>query len=30
VKTLELRKAGESVATYVGDAKKGPVIFSVK
>jgi len=30
VKTLELGKAGESVATYVGDAKKGPVIFTVK
>jgi antitoxin (DNA-binding transcriptional repressor) of toxin-antitoxin stability system len=30
VKTLELRKAGGSVATYVGDAKKGPVIFTVK
>jgi len=30
VKTLELRNAGRSVATYVGDAKKGPVIFTVK
>lgn len=30
MKTLELRKAGGSVATYVGDAKKGPVIFTVK
>jgi hypothetical protein len=30
VKTLELRNAGGSVATYVGDAKKGPVIFTVK
>jgi hypothetical protein len=30
VKTLDLRKAGGSVATYVGDAKKGPVIFTVK
>jgi hypothetical protein len=30
VKTLELRKAGGSVATYVGDTKKGPVIFTVK
>jgi hypothetical protein len=30
VKTLELRNAGRSVATYVGDAKKGPVIFTVR
>jgi len=30
VKTLELRNAGGSVATYVGHAKKGPVIFTVK
>ena len=30
MKTLELRNAGGSVATYVGDAKKGPVIFTVK
>jgi hypothetical protein len=30
VKTLELRKTGGSVAAYVGDAKKGPVIFTVK
>ena len=30
MKTLELGKAGESVAAYVGDAKKGPVIFTVK
>jgi antitoxin (DNA-binding transcriptional repressor) of toxin-antitoxin stability system len=30
VKTLELRNAGGSVATYVGEAKKGPVIFTVK
>jgi hypothetical protein len=30
VKTLELRNAAGSVATYVGDAKKGPVIFTVK
>ncbi|HZI67467.1 MAG TPA: hypothetical protein VFF17_12955 [Thermoanaerobaculia bacterium] len=30
MKTLELGKAGGSVATYVGDAKKGPVIFTVK
>lgn len=30
MKTLELRNAGRSVATYVGDAKKGPVIFTVK
>jgi len=30
VKTLELRNAGGSVATYVADAKKGPVIFTVK
>jgi hypothetical protein len=30
VKTLELRNAGESVAIYVSDAKKGPVIFTVK
>ena len=30
MKTLELRKAGGSVATYVGAAKKGPVIFTVK
>ena len=30
MKTLELRKAGGSVASYVGDAKKGPVIFTVK
>lgn len=30
MKTLELRKADGSVATYVGHAKKGPVIFTVK
>lgn len=30
MKTLELRNAGGSVATYVGHAKKGPVIFTVK
>lgn len=30
MKTLELRNAAASVATYVGDAKKGPVIFTVK
>lgn len=30
MKTLELGKAGGSLATYVGDAKKGPVIFTVK
>jgi hypothetical protein len=30
VKTLELRNAGGSVATYVGHAKKGPVVFTVK
>ena len=30
MKTLELRNAGGSVATYVGDAKKGPVIFTVR
>jgi hypothetical protein len=30
VKTLELRNAGGSVATYIGAAKKGPVIFTVK
>ena len=30
MKTLELRNAAGSVATYVGDAKKGPVIFTVK
>ena len=30
MKTLELRNAGGSVATYVGDAKKGPVVFTVK
>jgi antitoxin (DNA-binding transcriptional repressor) of toxin-antitoxin stability system len=30
VKTLELRKATGSLARYVGDARKGPVIFTVK
>ena len=30
MKTLELRNAGGSVATYVSHAKKGPVIFTVK
>ena len=30
MKTLELGKAAGSVATYVGDAKKGPVIFTIK
>jgi len=30
VKTLELRKATGSLAAYVGDAQKGPVVFTVK
>jgi antitoxin (DNA-binding transcriptional repressor) of toxin-antitoxin stability system len=30
VKTLELRRATAPVARYVGDARKGPVIFTVK
>jgi antitoxin (DNA-binding transcriptional repressor) of toxin-antitoxin stability system len=30
VKTLELRKATGSLAGYVGDAQKGPVVFTVK
>ncbi len=30
MKTLELRKATGSLAGYVGDAQKGPVVFTVK
>lgn len=30
MKTLELRKATGSLARYVGDAQKGPVVFTVK
>ena len=30
MKTLELRKATGSLAAYVGDAQKGPVVFTVK
>jgi len=30
VKTLELRKATGSLAKYVRDAQKGPVVFTVK
>ena len=30
MKTLELRKATGSLAGYVGDAQKGPVVFTVR
>ena len=30
MKTLELRKATGSLAGYVGDAQRGPVVFTVK
>jgi antitoxin (DNA-binding transcriptional repressor) of toxin-antitoxin stability system len=30
MKTLELRKATGSLARYIGDAQKGPVVFTVK
>jgi len=30
VKTLELRKATGSLAAYVGDTRKEPVVFTVK
>jgi antitoxin (DNA-binding transcriptional repressor) of toxin-antitoxin stability system len=30
MKTLELRKATGSLALYVGDGQRGPVVFTVK
>lgn len=30
MKTLELRKVTGSLAGYVGDAQKGPVVFTVR